>query len=410
MQNKKLLLGLVCGAVCVSWFFYLYTDQRSLTSTEIGRQKLLTTVSAGAVSSQKFLSLIVEPDDGMTQVKNAIKGARHSIDFVIYELEDVGIEKDLVAAFARGVKVRVILQNVKNFGTYPNDAAYKYLKSSGVDVKWAEDYFALTHQKTLVVDNTSAIIMTFNLNSKYYTSSRDFAVIDTDPNDIAAISQVFGADWNGTGIIAPSGDDLVWSPGSADILLLLINSASSSLDVYNEEMADYRITNALEKAAERGVAVRVIMTYSSSWKTALNELTAKGVVVHTYSGASDFYIHAKVIVADRKLMFVGSENFSLPSLDKNRELGTLVSDPELVAKTEHVFAGDWVKARPFEHVPDLSFNSTVSIVKLSTSNICHVPGSASYEQTKKFKSYETLQACLDSGGRLPIEKNQKEIK
>ncbi len=40
-------------------------------------------------------------------------------------------------------------------------------------------------------------------------------------------------------------------------------------------------------------------------------------------------------------------------------------------------------------------------VKKSTTGICHQKGSTYYDKTKEFSPYVSLQACLDSGGRLP---------
>ena len=40
-------------------------------------------------------------------------------------------------------------------------------------------------------------------------------------------------------------------------------------------------------------------------------------------------------------------------------------------------------------------------VKKSTSGICHDSSSASYNRTKSFESFSTIEACLESGGRLP---------
>jgi hypothetical protein len=40
-------------------------------------------------------------------------------------------------------------------------------------------------------------------------------------------------------------------------------------------------------------------------------------------------------------------------------------------------------------------------VKLSTSGICHDASSRHYERVKNFKPYESLQECLDNGGRVP---------
>jgi len=300
-----------------------------------------------AVPSDTPLQLIVEPRDTTTPLLTAINGAIKSIDLVIYELQDPEIENALVQAHNRGVSVRVLLENLNSFGRHPNQPAYDLLASKGVPVKWTPSYFPLVHQKTLIIDNAGAIIMTFNLQPQYYASSRDFGIIDPDPTDVAAIASAFDSDWNASQATAQSGRDLVWSPGSSATLLALISQATSTLDVYNEEMADVRITQALEAAAQRGVAVRVVMTYATNWKPALNELVQKGVVVRTYSSSAKFYIHAKVIIADNDEAFVGSENFSAQSLDQNRELGILLTRADIISELENTFAHDYRNARPY---------------------------------------------------------------
>src|SRR6185369_5268173 len=103
-----------------------------------------------------------------------------------------------------------------------------------VPVKWTPAYFALTHQKTLAIDSNDALIMTFNLTPRYYPTSRDFAVDDTDPADVGAIEHAFDTDWHEAHIKAPSGDDLLWSPGAESFLLSMLASASSTIDIYNE--------------------------------------------------------------------------------------------------------------------------------------------------------------------------------
>ena len=40
-------------------------------------------------------------------------------------------------------------------------------------------------------------------------------------------------------------------------------------------------------------------------------------------------------------------------------------------------------------------------VKKSLNNICHEKGSQYYKQTKKYESFNTIEDCLNSGGRLP---------
>lgn len=45
--------------------------------------------------------------------------------------------------------------------------------------------------------------------------------------------------------------------------------------------------------------------------------------------------------------------------------------------------------------------SSGSVVKLSTTGICHAPGTTYYDRTTNFTPYPTLDACLAAGGRMP---------
>jgi cardiolipin synthase len=56
------------------------------------------------------------------------------------------------------------------------------------------------------------------------------------------------------------------------------------------------------------------------------------------------YMHAKLVVMDGAVAFVGSENFSSTSLDENRELGITIGEPQALASLSHVFAQDWALA------------------------------------------------------------------
>lgn len=41
------------------------------------------------------------------------------------------------------------------------------------------------------------------------------------------------------------------------------------------------------------------------------------------------------------------------------------------------------------------------VVKMSQSGVCHDTSSRHYARVKNFKPYESIQACLDDGGRIP---------
>jgi len=41
------------------------------------------------------------------------------------------------------------------------------------------------------------------------------------------------------------------------------------------------------------------------------------------------------------------------------------------------------------------------VVKKSNNDICHKKGALFYENTKNFTAYDSIEECLNSGGRLP---------
>lgn len=134
--------------------------------------------------------LIIEPGAGFSPVYGLINGARRSIDVTMYEFDDTTAERDLGSAARRGVDVRVILDE-REQGV--NSSAFSYFRSNRVKVVWSWSRFTYTHQKTLVIDGSRAVIMTANLTSEYYPTSRDFLVVDTNRSDVAAITAVFDA-------------------------------------------------------------------------------------------------------------------------------------------------------------------------------------------------------------------------
>jgi cardiolipin synthase A/B len=295
------------------------------------------------------LSLITEPGPGDTPFIALIDNARRSIQITMYELTDERIEQALVTAASRGVRVEVLLDPGQYGAGQPlNDAAYHYLATHSVLVAWAPSYFALTHQKSLLIDRHVAAIMTLNLTPAYYSSSRDFAVLDYRPADVTAIAETFDADLHHQQITPNVGSgDLVWSPGAQAPLAALIAHAQRSLQVESEEMDDPAITRELCLTAQRGLRVQVLMSYQSTWRSALTHLAGCGAQVRTYpTGAADtaLYIHAKLIRVDSHTIFIGSQNLSQQSLTYNRELGIVTNNPQIIASTGQTFTSDFAAA------------------------------------------------------------------
>jgi cardiolipin synthase len=311
----------------------------------------VATATATASAAVSNYTLITAPDQGYTPIYTFINSATKSVDMTMYELTDTTAEQDLAADAARGVTVRVILDT--NLEKSNNTAAFNFLAAHGVQVVWANTTFAATHQKTITVDGTDSAVLTGNLTSQFYATTRDFAVIDSNQIDVNAIEKVFNADFAHTAITPTDGDNLVWSPTDSQTqLLALINSATATLQVENEEMGLPAVTTALENAARRGVNVQVIMTNTGDeYATEFDALTTAGAHVATDTGETPIFIHAKVIIADfgtaTARVFLGSENFSSASLTRNRELGLILKDSAILTSTHTTLAKDFTTATPW---------------------------------------------------------------
>ncbi len=156
-----------------------------------------TTPTSSAKPSPPSWSLVTEPNDGMQPIYSLMSSARDTLDMTMYELADPATVSILEADARRGVRVRVLLD--QDYSGYSvNKPDFSQLGSNGVQVRWAPAG-TIFHQKTITVDNRTSAIMTLNLTSEYYSTTRDFAVITTDRADVAAIEQVFDADWTNSG-------------------------------------------------------------------------------------------------------------------------------------------------------------------------------------------------------------------
>jgi phosphatidylserine/phosphatidylglycerophosphate/cardiolipin synthase-like enzyme len=276
-------------------------------------------------------------------IDSFIEEATSSLNLTMYELADTTVENDLVSLEQSGVTVRVILDQAEKS---TNQSAYNTLTSGGVGVVWSSTSFTYTHQKTITINNDESLILSGNLTSKWYTTTRDYGVFDSDATDVSAITSVFNADYKHLSITPSNGDDLLWSPTTAQSRLLsIINGATKTLDVEEEEFSDTALINAVVARAEAGVAVRVVVEDPSGYSSEISKIKAAGGKVVGYPESAALYIHAKAVVADYgqsdAAVEVGSMNWTSNSLGSNRELGIILNDTAAEKVVETQFNADY---------------------------------------------------------------------
>lgn len=300
------------------------------------------------------ISIIVEPDgNSASQLVTAINGATTSISVTMYEMSNTSIINALKARAQAHVPVKVILDGSSTNKSF-NTSAKNTLTTAGAQVVWSNPSFTYTHEKTIIIDDKVAWIMTMNATGTAPDENREYLAVDTDPADITEAQAVFDADF-AMHQITPSGALVVANSNARADLVALINASTKTLDIEGEEFSDLNtggIVDSTVVAAHRGVAVRVIIGNSSPDQTSISRVkTAGGKVVVTgpTSGNGTMakpYIHAKAIVIDCTGTscargFVGSENFSAGSLGYNRELGVIFSAPAELAKVKAAIDTDF---------------------------------------------------------------------
>jgi len=321
-----------------------YTATVTLTDNNNNVANSTQTITlSGTGGSSTYHTLYVVPmsDNSVTPLYALINNATKTIDMTMYALEDTTFTADLVAACKRGVTVRVILdQNNEKSG---NTSAYNSLNAqTGCSAVWANKAFSVTHEKSIMIDGTIDVVMSLNLQSQYYSTTRDYALVDNDANDYAADEATFSMDYAAgtpaSGVAGASdfsyqpggGTDLVWSPTTATTdMLAIINNATKTLYIECEEFSASNIVNAVAAAAQRGVAVVLVgENESNSYTSDYATIKAAGASVYYYSSSTGFYVHAKSVVADQGLsteaVYMGSINYSSASLTANRELGVYI--------------------------------------------------------------------------------------
>jgi phosphatidylserine/phosphatidylglycerophosphate/cardiolipin synthase-like enzyme len=300
------------------------------------------------------VQIIVEPNGNhASELVTAINGATTSVYMTMYQIDNSSIINAIVARQQAGLDVAVILDGSTQCKSF-NTSAYNTFLNAGISVVWSNPSFTYTHEKTVILDGTSAWIMTMNANVSPPSSNREYLAIDTDAGDVAEATAVFRAD-HSMHAVTPSGNLVVADSNARSKLVQLIASATTTLDLEGEEFSDTNsngVVSAVAAAARRGVTVHVVIGNSTPNATAIT--TAKNAGAHivvtgptSNNGTTSHpYIHSKAVLVDCSGTtcargFVGSENFSAGSLGYNRELGVIFDTKAELAKVKSAIDTDF---------------------------------------------------------------------
>jgi len=321
-----------------------------------------------------------------------IRSAKESIEIEIYEMKDPDMKSALMEAAERNVKIRIVMEP-KPVGAFCDlfgaqrpegeDCAQRWdsmedLKSRGAEVRpFAKELCGATntcfqHGKLIIADGQSALVSTGNFNGSSLCNSRvnptkcnrDLTIVTRDRWAVSGLSKVFERDFDGTpyGVSSILGQGtqarISVSPIAQPSLISFIDGAQESVQVQAQYLKEPHLNEALKRASQRGVDVRVTLASACSFgrvspATAVKitenllPLDMSGIQIRMFTsrniiGGRPGYMHSKAIVVDGARGWVGSINGSSMSMLSNREFGVFFENPTWVNKLNTIVESDFM--------------------------------------------------------------------
>src|SRR5438067_12550735 len=179
-------------------------------------------------------TLLVMPDDTSVPILRAIHGAKRSIRVKMFLFSDPELLSAVIEAKKRGVNVRIMLNPARRDGESENGQTQKALKAAHVDVIDTSPEFNVTHEKSMVIDDEVAYIESLNWETKDLTVTRDYAVVTSQPQEVAEVIRCFEADWERKPFKIERESLLIWcNANGRDRIARFIDEAKHTLFTQN---------------------------------------------------------------------------------------------------------------------------------------------------------------------------------
>jgi cardiolipin synthase A/B len=279
------------------------------------------------------MRLLVQPEDGVFPVLQAIRKARRTIDIYVFRLAFKEIEKALGAAVARGVVVRTLIPHTSSRGEKGLRKLEQRLLALGATVSRTADDLLRYHGKMMVVDGVTLYVFAFNLVHADIDRSRSLGIATRKRDLVKEALRLFEADFDRKPYASGARNFVVSPVNARERLAAFLQGAKKELLIYDAGLTDNAMIRILQERVEAGVDVRIIGKVEKGHE----RLSAE-----PFPGKRQ---HLRAIARDRRMAFVGSQSLRKLELDARREIGVLIRNPTIVKEIVAVFEADWAKTK-----------------------------------------------------------------
>ncbi|MEA3356365.1 MAG: phospholipase D-like domain-containing protein [Candidatus Bipolaricaulota bacterium] len=339
-------------------------------------------VWGGVIAQTLVLPVIDRPGKSVYYncAREAFAEAERSIDLLlsVARLEDNPLWDELLAATARGIKVRVILDESDWAPgiTEKNRVTINFLHENAIEARF-DSPGTTTHAKLVIVDRRLVILGSSNWNYHSLNDQEQSNMWISDAQVGAAFATYFDRLWAAE--LPPGGVSLECPPlvleeplliaipetsetaNYAAVLLDLLDTAEHSIHVvmyrishypnYQQSLAN-EILTSLIAAAGRGVDVKVLTDDCSFYPASAEANLEAALYLHLHGievrlDDPGMTTHAKLVVVDQRSVLLGSTNWNYYSLEKNNEVDiALLNLPRIADHYERFFQSVWKEGIP----------------------------------------------------------------
>ncbi|MBS1735793.1 MAG: cardiolipin synthase [Bacteroidetes bacterium] len=337
------------------------------------------------ISDNNNVELLINGENKFPAVFNVIKNAKHHIhlEYYIFEPDKIGMQliELLILKAVQGVKIRFIFDD---FGARHLRKVVKRMRAANIEVYpfykikllfIANRLNYRNHRKIIVVDGETGFMGGINVSDKYINAQsnknkwfwRD-THLKVSGSMVHTLQYIFMIDWNfcsgqkllpdrnffSENLLEKYGDmvgQVVGSGPDSDAPLIL-QTLCRAISLAKEEVLitnpyfipNHTLMEIILITAFSGVKVKLLVPGISD-STFVNmanhshfgELLNAGVEIYTYTKG---FIHAKTMVIDSELAFVGTANMDYRSFDLNFEVNAMIFDQHIASELRQIFYED----------------------------------------------------------------------
>lgn len=334
------------------------------------------------------IHLYTDGPEALTELKRLLNQAEQRIDVLMFQWENDAMGAALAACLAAKagpkLRVRVLVDGGGNliFGhpahTHPadvNGVVAQLAQLPYVEVIRIRNPFGrVDHRKLVLVDGRIAWTGGRNFTHQSFFDQRDVSLTVSGPlaAELGRLFEEFWRDQGGKPVAEAAPVPVsVAAPATTNAKARLVNTGPMNHEIEqavyravdwarhhiyfeNYTFCDSLLVCKLAAARQRGVDVRVVLTFSDCTKAlnqanrvVANRLLQAGVRVYVYPGMT----HTKAAAVDGRWAYLGTANFDPLSLRRNLELGIALGACPLVGQVEHElfesdFRDEWELKKP----------------------------------------------------------------